>query len=68
MDFLSWLSSNEDLGFLFVVSGTGGLIALVAIVSSTIRSVRLGERQLELKQSMVEQGMSADDIQRVLKM
>jgi hypothetical protein len=44
----------------------GGLITVVAIVFSQWRKHRLAEMEINLKQEMVQRGMSAAEIERVL--
>ena len=53
------------LGSLGILSGTG--IAVTAIVSECWRKVRQTEDNNALKQSMLDRGMSADEIATVMK-
>ena len=45
---------------------TGVVITLVCVMSTNWRLVRQTEDENALKQSMLEQGMSADEIERVI--
>ncbi len=68
MDFLQWLSSSGDMGYLVVLASTGIVISISAMINSTVRSIRLSEQRSELKQVLAEQGMSSDEIERILAM
>jgi hypothetical protein len=57
--------SGTLLGALGILGGTG--IAVTAIVSKTWRKVRQTEDNNALKQSMLDRGMSADEIATVMK-
>jgi hypothetical protein len=61
------LSRDEGtlLGALGILAGTG--IAVTAIVSGTWRKVRQTEDNNALKQSMLDRGMSADEIATVMR-
>ena len=70
-DLLTRMNGGELIGFFAVVGGM--FIAASAIIGGIWSSVRLAEfraRQLELetalKQDMLNRGMSADDIERVV--
>ena len=75
MDFGDWLARQNAGQVTGLAAVTGGiLIAIIAIVSGVWSRARRAEsraRQVEaelaLKQEMIERGMSADDIERVLK-
>jgi hypothetical protein len=45
----------------------GVLVAIVAIIAGAWRKVRRAELDAELKHKMLDQGMSADDICKVLE-
>jgi hypothetical protein len=71
LDWLSQQSAGQMIGLVAVIGGP--LIAIVAIVSAAwarVRRAELQARQAEteavLKQQMIERGMSADEIVRVL--
>jgi hypothetical protein len=72
-DLLSRLSSADLVGLstLVLLFGGGTLIALVLGVLGILMSSRRRLRQLELemtlKQEMVRKGMSAEDIERVMR-
>ncbi len=71
--FLAELNWEEVLGnlpgILTVTLLFGGwiIVAIVARISKTWRMVQESEHQAALKQTMIERGMSADDIERVLR-
>jgi hypothetical protein len=71
-DWLSQQSAGQMIGLISVVGGL--LIAITAIVSAAWARVRraellarLAESDAVLKQQMIERGMSADEIVRVLE-
>ena len=51
----------------FAVFGIGGLIALVSIISVQWRLHKRGEMETALKQEMIARGMSAEEIERIIK-
>jgi hypothetical protein len=65
MDIFPAFRAGEFIG-LVAVSG-GLLIGLAAVIASVWHKVRLAELQANLKQQMLTRGMSAGEIQRVLK-
>lgn len=75
MDFGEWLARQNAGQMTGLAAVTGGiLIAIIAILSGVWSRARRAEsraRQVEaelaLKQEMIERGMSADEIERVLK-
>jgi hypothetical protein len=67
MYFLNWASENEELTVTGLVACSIVGVFVVGIVFSNIRRIWLGQQQLTLKQTMVEQGMSADEIGHVMK-
>ena len=67
MGFLEWASHNEELTVVGLVAVSITTLFATGILTSTVRRIWLGQQQLELKHAMVEQGMSPDDIERVLK-
>ena len=67
MDFLSWASSNEELTVVGLVATSLVSVFVIRIVSSTVRQIWLGQQQLTLKQSMIDQGMSVEEISEVMK-
>ncbi|MCZ6793018.1 MAG: hypothetical protein O7J95_05320 [Planctomycetota bacterium] len=44
----------------------GGLIAIVAIVSSAMKSFATAKLETRLKERLLDQGMSVDEIERIL--
>ena len=60
--------ARELVAILFVtfLFGGGILWLIVATVAEQWRRVRIGERNVGLKQAMVEQGYRAEEIVRVL--
>jgi hypothetical protein len=66
MYFLNWASENEELTVVGLVACSIVSVFVVGIVFSTIRRVWLGQQQLTLKQAMVDQGMSAEEIAHVM--
>ena len=44
----------------------GGLIAIVAIVSSAMKSFAKAKLETRLKERLLDQGMSVDEIERIL--
>jgi hypothetical protein len=65
-----WHSLFDHLpGILFITFIFGGwvIVAIVRSFTDNWRKVREAEQVAALKQSMVERGMSADEIERVLK-
>ena len=66
-EFLHALSGpNGELLIPVVMAVVGGIIAVCAIVMVQWRKHRLAEMEISLKQEMVQRGMSAEDIERVL--
>jgi hypothetical protein len=66
----SWNELFEKLPAVLCITFIFGGWVIVAIVRSfteSWRRVREAEQSAALKQSMVEKGMSAEDIERVLK-
>lgn len=46
---------------------SGVAIVMTAMITAAWRSVRVRDAELDLKQQMLEKGMSADEIERVVK-
>jgi hypothetical protein len=66
----SWNNLIENMPAILCITFIFGGWVMVAIVRSftdSWRRVREAEQTAALKQSMVDKGMSADDIERVLK-
>lgn len=64
-DFLSRFDGGELIGLVAVVGGL--LIAVISIVSHQWRRVRVAEYEASLKQQMLDKGLSAGEIEQVLK-
>ena len=63
-EFLSNFGLWHFLALVIVMPALGGMVASLA---KNWRKARESEHLAALKQSMVEKGMSAEDIERVLK-
>ena len=71
---LEWLAEQNPRDIIPIISVIGGVIFLTTIIVTShwasVRRVetkaRLREAELALKQEMIERGMSADDIIRVI--
>ncbi|MBX9656192.1 hypothetical protein K2Y11_21460 [bacterium] len=46
---------------------SGVAIVMTTVITAAWRSVRVRDAELDLKQQMLEKGMSADEIERVVK-
>jgi hypothetical protein len=60
---MDWSELFQPSVMVFVVVGT---IAVVAIISGAVTRHARTKAEIELKQTMVEQGRSAEEIERVL--
>ena len=67
MDFLSWASANEELTVVGLVAMSLVSVFVIRVLCSSVRQVWIGQQQLTLKQSMIDQGMSVDEITEVMK-
>ena len=67
MSFLSWASANQELTIVGMVATSIVGVMIVSIISSSIRRIWLGQQKLALKQSMVDVGMSVEEISEVMK-
>jgi hypothetical protein len=65
MDFLARFNAGEIIGLVAV--GGGLLIGLSAVLAGIWRSARVAELEANLKQQMLGRGMSAAEIEQVLK-
>ena len=54
------------LGILFGCT-TAVIIVATSVITACWRSVRIREAETDLKQQMLEKGMSADEIERIVK-
>jgi hypothetical protein len=72
-DMLSRLNGPEFIGLIVAVLLLGGgmlvglLLGLAGIITSHRRGLRQVELEMALKQEMVRKGMSAEDIERVIR-
>lgn len=57
---------KSPFGFLMVGAAGGILAGIVGTIATNWRRVRVAEQDAALKQNMIERGMSAEDIVRVL--
>jgi hypothetical protein len=64
----NWVSQLIFTGYIVPLGlvGLGCLVAIVAVVSVNLRKTRQAELEASLKHKMLDQGMSADDIKKVL--
>jgi hypothetical protein len=62
--FLAKFNAGEMIGLVAVA--VGPLIAMVAIVAGQWRRVRIAEMEAALKQQMLDKGMSAAEIEKVM--
>ena len=63
-DLIAKFDGGQLIGLVAVVIGP--LVAIVAIMCHQWRKVRIAEMEGALKQQMLDKGMSAEDIERVL--
>jgi hypothetical protein len=66
MESLLTHQNFEGILALLLIFGGGFLVAIVAIVANAISSWKRTEREVDLKHRMLDAGMSAADIERVL--
>ena len=65
MDLFNKLEGGEVIGLVSVVGGL--LVAIIAVASVQWRRVRIAEIDGSLKQQMLDKGMSAAEIETVMK-
>lgn len=65
MDILNKLEGGEIIGFAAVVGGL--LVALFSVVATQWRRARVAEIEASLKQQMLDKGMSAAEIETVMR-
>ena len=72
-DWATWalndLNPNNRFALLVVVVGcaTGVLCTLITFVSTTINSIHHRRVEADMKREMIERGMSADEITKVIE-
>ncbi len=59
--------SNHDIAFFACLFGTLVLIVAVPFIASAWRQVAKDRSDADLKRSMIERGMSVEEIERVLR-
>jgi hypothetical protein len=66
---LSDLDPNKRFSLIVVVVGcaTGVICTLVVFISSTINSIHHRRVETDMKREMIERGMSADEITKVIE-
>jgi SOS response regulatory protein OraA/RecX len=64
-DFLSKLNGGEIIGLAAVIAGP--MVAIVAVIATQWRRVRVAEFEATLKQQMLDKGMSAAEIEQVMR-
>ena len=66
--FLARFNSGKIIGLIIPLAGmlTGILIAVPAIVAEAWQKTRQAEIEATLKRDMLDRGMSAEDIERVI--
>jgi SOS response regulatory protein OraA/RecX len=63
-EFLARFSAGELIGLVAVVMGP--LVAIVAVLATQWRKVRIAEMEATLKQQMLDKGMTPDQIEQVM--
>src|SRR3954462_1893729 len=68
-DLLTGLNPNNRFALIVVVVGcaTGVICTLVVVISSTIKSIHHRRVEADMKREMIERGMSADEITKVIE-
>jgi hypothetical protein len=64
-EFLAKFNAGQFIGLTAVI--VGPMIAVVAIIATQWRRVRIAEMEGALKQQMLDKGMSAAEIEQVMK-
>lgn len=67
MSFFEWLSSNSDIGVILAATVPACLFGIIAVLAAVWSASRKAEFEASLKLEMINRGMSAEDIDRVLK-
>jgi hypothetical protein len=65
--FWEELFRHDDIAFFACLFGTLVLIVAVPVIASAWRQVARDRADADLKRSMIERGLSAEEIERVLK-
>lgn len=68
-EWLSQYSPTELIGLVvpIVAIVVGGLIAMVAIICGSLHATRTAEAEASLKRDMLNRGMSAGEIEQVVR-
>jgi hypothetical protein len=68
-DLFSRLDPDKNFALIVVVIGcvTGVICTLVIFISSTIISVHRRRTEIDIKREMIERGMSADEITKIIE-
>jgi hypothetical protein len=68
-DLLNGIDPNQRWLLLVIVIGcsVGLILGTVGIVASTIRSVQRNRAEIQLKREMIDRGMSADEIAKIIE-
>jgi hypothetical protein len=68
-DLLTGLNPNNRFALIVVVVGcaTGIICTLITVISSTINSIHHRRVEADMKREMIERGMSADEITKVIE-
>jgi hypothetical protein len=65
----SGLDSNQQFTLIMVLVGcvTGIICTFIVLASGTINSIHRRRMEVEMKREMIERGMSADEIEKVIE-
>jgi hypothetical protein len=68
-DLFSRLDPDKHFALIIVVIGclTGVICTVVVFVSSTIISIHRRRTEMDIKREMIERGMSADEITKIIE-
>ncbi len=68
-DILSGIGPDQRFGLLMIAMafGMGCILGLAGIVSGTIGSIHRRRSEMDLKREMIERGMSADEITKIIE-
>jgi len=68
-DLFSHLDPEKNFALIVVVIGclTGVICTVVVFISSTIVSIHRRRTEIDIKREMIERGMSADEITKIIE-
>jgi hypothetical protein len=68
-DLLTNISPEQRFIVVIVTIGCilGGILGLVGIISKTVGSIHRHRAEMDLKREMIDRGMSADDIAKIIE-